>query len=293
MTIIHFDYRPTLDSTFQKQWHIYTENPLNSQTAAYDDSIKQISVFISSKVTADVIDQFPNLQTIMCRSAWTDHVDVAYAESKWIAVHRVPWYGPHVIATHAIALFLQWNRQLIPSTNNTQHGNYSFVLSTIKDTHNLIIWLIGTWKIGLEIIKLLKALWCRVVAYDLYPNHNASSELWFEYVDFDTVISHDALFLACNASKENENLINWDVISQIKAWAILINIARGSLIDEDALIQHITKFLYVWLDAIKDESPEGLAKFAPFDNIVITPHIAYLADSTVKTIWDETYKALL
>jgi phosphoglycerate dehydrogenase-like enzyme len=46
------------------------------------------------------------------------------------------------------------------------------------------------------------------------------------------------------------------------------------------------------LDAIKDESPEGLKKFASFENIVITPHIAYLADSTVKTIWDETYRCL-
>ncbi len=85
-------------------------------------------------------------------------------------------------------------------------------------------------------------------------------------------------------------LINSQAISLMQQDMILINVARWSLIDEDALLANANKFLYIWLDTIKDKSINWLMKFVEFENIIITPHIAYLIDSTVKTIWEETYK---
>lgn len=291
--IVHYDYRPELDQAYQKPTHIYITNPLNEQTVEQDDEVTAISVFISSKVTAKVIDNFPNLKTIMCRSAGTDHVDIDYAKSKWIEVHRVPGYGPHVIATHAIALFLEGNRQLLTSRKISQTGSFEFT-KPLKDIANMTVWVIWTGKIGYEIIRLLRAFGAKVIAYDLYPNPALADSLWYTYVDIEKVYSDsEALFLACNASEENTNMINGKTIWHMKKEMILINIARGSLIDEDALLANADKFLYIWLDAIKNESKEGLAKFDKYENIIITPHIAYLADSTVKTIREETYKNLI
>lgn len=292
-TITHYDYRPSLDQQYQRAWHNYYEYPLNPQTAVLNTDTQMISVFISSHVTKEVIDLMPNLTTIMCRSAGTDHVDVAYAQSKWINVARVPWYGPHVIATHALSLLLYGVRSTEASLTQTRQGTYSYTQNTIRDLKWMKVWLIGTGKIGQAIGKLCKAFETELYAYDPYPNEQRAAEYSCSYISFDQLISQsDIIILACNATEDNRHLINESVIKQMKSWVYLINIARGSLIDEQALITYADKFAFIWLDAIQDESTIGLSKFLSLTNCAITPHIAYLADSTVATIWEETYKII-
>ena len=82
MKTIHFDYNEILDSGFKNSQDIYIPESLNSQTVISYPDVNKISIFIYSKVTSDVIDNFPNLKIIACRSAGFDHVDKSYAESK-------------------------------------------------------------------------------------------------------------------------------------------------------------------------------------------------------------------
>lgn len=292
-TICHFDYRAWLDAVYARVGHTYVDYPLNEQTMSYNPEITMLSVFISSQVTAKVLDQYPNLRVLMCRSAGTDHVDVAYAESKGISVHRVPGYGPHVIATHALWLLLSWIRSIPASTANTRAGIYSYTENTIRDLHTMTAGIIGTGKIGQEIGKMLHVFGVQLIAYDLYPNETWAATVGCTYTTCDKLFSDaDIIVLACNATEENRHMIDGVAMDSMKQGVYLINIARGSLIDEDALLAHADKFAFIGLDAIQDESSTGLAKFAGLDNCLITPHIAYLADTTVQTIWEETYKVI-
>ena len=110
------------------------------------------------------------------------------------------------------------------------------------------------------------------------------------YTTFEDIVEQsDVIILSCNASAENTNMINEKTINKMKPGVTLINIARGSLIDEDALRTHAQKFHFIGLDAIKDESAKGLKIRGKHSNIAITPHIAYLADSSLDIIRHTTY----
>ena len=256
------------------------------------EDIEKISVFISSKVTATVIDALPGLKVIAARSAGTDHIDVTYAASKNITLAHVASYGPHVIATHAIGLLLYGIRSLGPVLMGAKTGKWGYEHNTIRDLRQMTAGVIGTGKIGQEIIKLLLALGCRIIATDVYESDDMK-KLGVTYVPMDELLkTTDIIVLACNASADNTDLINTAAIDLMKEGVILINIARGSLIDEQALQENISKLSYVGLDTIKNESDAGLQIRNNYPTVTITPHIAYLADSSLDIIRNTTYTNL-
>lgn len=288
--IIHYDYREGLDKWYVRNTDTYYPFSLNETTSEYNWEVEIISVFISSKVTARVIDNYPKLKCIICRSAGTDHVDVSYAQSKGIKVLNVSAYGPHVIATHAIALLLTGIRHMRESIDFWKRGDFSFQY-LLPDLRIMKVGIVGTGKIGQEIIKLIHAFGSSIIAHDLYPQDALVSTFGVEYVSQDFLFSHsDIIILACNATEENKDMINTSTILQMKKGVYLINIARGHLINEQDLIAHHDHFAFIWLDTVKNESPEGVKDLVSCENIIITPHIAYLADSSVDMIWKKTYE---
>lgn len=287
---IHFDFNAELDWEYQNNDDIYIPNTLNINNLKkeYQDA-DIITIFIYSRVNKEVIDFFPNLKFIICRSAWTDHVDTEYCKKKNIKVKNIASYWPTTIASHAISLFLYSIRSIEKVNNNIKSWIFAYNQNDILDTTDLTCWVIWTWKIWTMIGSTLSSLWCKVIWHDIYTNKEFEN-IW-NYTELDTLLKHsDAIFLACNANKENIDMINNKAISLIKEWAILINIARWSLINEDDLIQNINKFRFIGLDCIKKESNDGLMKFQEYNNVFITPHIAYLSQKTLKNIWLGTYE---
>lgn len=291
--IYHFDVQKHIDEPYKKEGQKYFFQSLRPETYFHDKTVEIISIFVHSKITAEIKNFFPNLKKIVCRSVWTDHVDKEFCRLQGIEILSIPGYWPQVIATHAMALFLMWTRKLYETLSSTKNCFYSYDIPGIRDLSWKTVGVVGTGRIGQKIIQMLRCFDMNVLAYDLFPVSDLQEKLWFSYVSYEELLKKsDVIFLVVNATEENKNMINSDAIALMKKDAALINIARWSLVDEDALLQAIDKFSFVALDVIRDERGEWLSKFCWLKNVYITPHIAYLSDETVKNIWEKTYEFL-
>ena len=223
---------------FKEHDVICFEEKLNEETSFEAREAEVISIFINSEINQNIIDSLPNLKFIATRSTGYDHIDHKYAESKGIKVSNVPAYGTHTVAEYTFALLLSLSRKIYIACNHLKQ-DADFSISALQgfDLYKKTIGIVGTGKIGKNVIKIAKGFGMNVVAFDLYPDLEFAKENNFEYKNLnDLVAESDVLSLHIPYTKENYHLINKKVISEMKKGMYLINTARGELIDTDALI---------------------------------------------------------
>ncbi len=270
-----------------------------------------ISVFIYSKVSKEVISKIPNLKLITTRSTGFDHIDIEFAKSKGIVVSNVPHYGENTVAEHTFALILALSRNIHKAYVNTVRGKFSIEGLMGFDLKDKTIGIIGTGRIGMHTIKIAKGFGMNVIAYDLYPNKFMAEFLGFKYVSFEELLKKsDIISLHAPYTKQTHHLINKDNIKIIKRGALLINTARGGLVETEALLEALDKGILAGagLDTFEGEEfviedtmvissqypAEELraliinSRLMQMDNVVFTPHIAFFSKEAVKRIVDTT-----
>ena len=271
----------------------------NSLDQAKDASI--ISIFINSIINKDIIDLLPNLKFIVTRSTGFEHIDLSYCAQKGISVSFVPSYGDHTVAEMAFGLILNLSRNILKANNyirETSDFNFSSSLRGF-DLNNKTIGVVGTGRIGKNVIKIAKGFNMNVIACDLFPDAEFAKINNFEYKDFEEIIKEaDIISLHVPFTKENNHLINKNVISKMKKGVLLINTARGSLIDTEALIWGIHEGIIggAGLDVLEEERELKIEnEFFGSDsskdinyrtleedhilmnmpNVIVTPHISF------------------
>ncbi len=286
----HFEYQAQSDAPHVRTGEIVHDFPLTPETAEYDETVEYISIFIRSHVTASVLDRYPRLRCIAIRSSGYDHVDLAACTGRGIAVCHIPSYGPHVIAAHAFMMILFFVRDMLGARKAVDRGKFCDEDMQCLDLAGRTLGVIGIGRIGREVVRLGSAYDMRVVGYDIREDATFAEESpKFSYVDLDTLFQKsDIIVLACSLTEYNHHMIDASRIRQMRG-KILINVARGELIDEAALLSQHTNLRGVGLDVLTDESDEGLSRFTGKDNILITPHAAHRADTTIVTRWRETH----
>jgi len=274
-----------------------------------------ISVFINSEITKNIIDKLPNLKFISTRSTGFDHIDLEYAKTKGINVSNVPVYGSFTVAEFAFALLLSLSRKIYNAYHNLRE-NADFEIATLQgfDLRGKTIGIIGTGKIGKNVIKIAKGFGMNVLAYDLYPDLIFAKENVFEYKSLNELLAQsDVLTLHTPYSKENHHLINKENISMMKKGVYLINTARGELVDTDALIWGLKEGIIggAGLDVLEGErelreeieiltSPLKSERVKDYKtlledrllidmpNVIITPHIAFYSKEAEEEILKTT-----
>ena len=239
--------------------------------------------FTNSLINKSVIDSLPNLKLIATRSTGFDHIDIAYANSKGMKVCNVPAYGSKTVAEFAFALILVLSRKIREAAHLLKkNGDYS-ISSELQgfDLENKTLGVVGTGKIGKNVIKIAQGFGMNVLAYDLYPDPKFAEENNFTYKTFAEVLSQaDIITLHVPYTKENHHLINKENISLIKKGAYLINTARGEIVETEALVFALQTGIVAGagLDVL-----EGERKFKKGDtipmlgmpNVIMTPHVAF------------------
>src|SRR4030042_5602580 len=209
------------------------------------DKIKDttvLSTFINSKVNKNVIDALPNLKFITTRSTGFDHIDIDYARSKGILASNVPTYGDNTVAEHTFALIFSIARNLKKAHFKTSEGDFSIKELMGFDLRGKTIGVVGTGHIGLRVIKMAAGFSMRVLAFDPVQNQFLSEDLGFKYVDFETLLKEsDIITLHAPYNKHTHHLINEKNIELIKRGAVLINTARGGLVDVVALTKALDR----------------------------------------------------
>lgn len=303
MKIVFFGLEKTEQSIFLRSFNdadvSFFEEKLDENSVDKAKEADIISIFIDSTINKNVIDTLPNLKFIATRTTGFNHIDWEYANSKGIQVSNVPGYGSHTVAEFTFGLILNLSRNIISANNYIRESsdfNY-FPRMEGFDLESKTLGIIGTGKIGKNVVKIAKAFEMNVIACDLYPDLIFAQENNFEYKNLSEVISgSDIITLHAPYNKENHHLINKENISMMKKGVYLINTARGELIDTEALISGLKEGIIAGFGADVLESEKELKEnknsnivalnheLMKMPNVIITPHIAFYTHEAVAEI---------
>lgn len=214
----------------------FSAEPLTG--ANVDTEAEVISVFLTSPIDAELMQKMPNLKLIACRSTGFDHIDLVAASKLGIAVVNVPSYGASTVAEYSFGLLLTLTRKIIAASEAFQTGVAEHDALRGIDLSGKTLGLIGTGHIGRNVAAIAKGFGMPVLAYDAYPDAEWAKGSGVTYADLDTVIgSSDVITLHIPYSKEVHHLLDAAKFKLMRPTAIIVNTARGELIDTVALLE--------------------------------------------------------
>lgn len=273
--------------------------------------------FIHTAVGQAEIDSMPNLKVIATRSTGYDHIDIQYAAQKGIAVCNVPGYGETAVAEYTFALLLDVSRKVDEAVRRTKLGDYTLEGLQGFDLYGKTLGVIGTGKIGQRVIRIAKGFGMEVIAFDVYKNLNSAEVLGFRYVELDELLStSDIISLHAPSLPSTYHTINRETLSKVKRGAVLVNTARGALVDTEALLWALNEGIIsaAGLDALEGEEflqneeelfgagsdVEEKLKTVVRNNIlqrhpsvIITPHVAFNSREALRRILDTSIDNVL
>jgi D-lactate dehydrogenase len=201
-------------------------------------SVQALSVFIYSRVTREVLNALPELKFIATRSTGFDHIEVDACRSRGIAVSNVPSYGENTVAEHTIALLLMLSRKVHQSVLQMRSGRVDLAGLTGFDLQGKTIGVIGAGHIGLHVIRIARGFGMRVLTYDIRRDPFLADLLGFEYANMDQLLAEsDIVTLHAPLTEGTHHLLGREQFARMKRGAMIVNTARGGLIDTDAMVE--------------------------------------------------------
>jgi len=201
--------------------------------------VQCLCVFIKTPVTKAVLDRFPGLTGIVTRSTGYDHIDVVAARTRNIAVANVPAYGENTIAEYAFALLLALTRQVYDTYERVREsGAWTTQGLGGMDLKGKKMGVVGTGHTGQHVVRIARGFGMDVIAYDVCERKELEGELGFMYVTFEDLLAQsDVLSLHAPYNKHTHHMLHQGNVPQLKQGAILINTARGGLVETKALVR--------------------------------------------------------
>jgi len=234
--------------------------------------------FLDLKFDETTLKKIPNLKFIATMSTGFDHIDLNYCKKNNILVSNVPKYGETSVAEQTFALILAIIKKIPQSIENTKKGIFSQENLQGQDLHGKTLGVIGSGNIGLNVIKIAKSFGMKIIAYDIVHNKEACKELDFFYIDElnDLLKDSDIITFHAPYNKYTHHLLNEENLFLLKKSAIIINTARGELIDTHALINYLEKgnISFAGLDVFEEDNPGPVERLIKSEKVFITPHNA-------------------
>ncbi len=288
---------------------VVTSEKLDETTISKYQDAEIISCFIYSKLTKDILEKFPNLKFIATRSMGYDHIDLDFCKEKGIKVANVPTYGAHTVAEHTFALILAISRKIVPSVEQARRGDFSSVGLEGFDLNGKTLGVIGTGNIGANVCEIGLSFGMHILAYSRSENQDLLAK-GVKYVSLDELLQgSDIITLHLPHNKETEHIINLSNLDKIKKGAVLINTARGALVETAAIAEGLERGILsgVGLDVLEEEAhlreekeflSEEYVKTVDIktellnhvllirDDVIITPHNAFNSKEAVEEIME-------
>ena len=246
-----------------------------------------------SQSSGAILAKLPNLRLISARSTGVDHIDLEYCREKGIIVSNVPGYGEYTVAEHAIALMLAISRNIIPSVERTRKGDFTSSELRGFELHGKTLGVIGVGSIGRAVTRIAKAFGMHVIAYTRTPDPEQTEEYGFTYVSLENLLHNsDIISIHVPYNPSTHYLIGKDAIGKMKKGVVLINTARGAVVDTRALIDGLQNGTIgaCGLDVLEHESEltENERTLLSMENVIVTPHNAFNSIESLQRILDTT-----
>jgi D-lactate dehydrogenase len=286
--------------------------PLDGTNAGMAADADILSTFIYSALDRAALERLPNLKFIATRSTGFDHIDIGYCRSHKIAVANVPHYGENTVAEHVFALLLGLSHRLPEAVARARSGHFSPEGLSGFDLSGKTFGVIGTGSIGRHAIRIAKGFAMKIIANDARPDPKLPVELGFRYVPLDELLAQaDVITLHVPATPETNNLLSEAAFARMKRGVVVINTARGNLIETSALIRALRdgRVAGAGLDVLPEEPlirEEAQLISTSFSNehdlrnlvanhvllnmpnVIVTPHSAFNTHEAVSRIVETT-----
>jgi phosphoglycerate dehydrogenase-like enzyme len=243
------------------------------------DRTEDVTCVINSrgqvKWPGHVLKGLPNLKMITVCGIGTDAIDLEVAKEQGIVVSNIPGRTSPVVAEHAFALMLAVSRCTSFFTQKMKDGAWPLWLATSLSGKTLGV--IGTGNIGCEMIRLSKAFGMNVIAWSFHPSEEKARRLGFQYVELDELLKQtDVVSLHVQLTDDSRNLIGERELSLMKPGSLLVNTARGAVVNSSALVNALNSghLAGAGLDVFATEPLPADDPILNCDHVVLTPHCA-------------------
>ncbi|MFP1724789.1 2-hydroxyacid dehydrogenase [Lonsdalea quercina] len=298
--------RVNQDYGYQVEYYDFMLSPQTVKTAEGFDAV---CIFVNDDGGREVLTELAALgvKIVALRCAGFNNVDLDAAKALGIAVVYVPAYSPEAVAEHTVGMMMSLNRRIHRAYQRTRDANFSLEGLIGFNMNRRTAGIIGTGKIGVATLRILKGFGMRLLAFDPYPNPQAQA-LGAEYVDLKTLYTEsDVISLHCPITPENHHLLNEAAFAQMKDGVMVINTSRGGLIDSQAAIEALKqqKIGALGLDVYENEhrlffidnsndviQDDVFRRLSACHNVLFTGHQAFLTEEALTSIAGTTLQSL-
>lgn len=314
MRVIMFSARPYELERYQRlnqsrhTLDITTER-LTIDTASLAEGYEAILIFVSDDLTAPVIEKLASLgvKLIVCRSAGYDHVDCAAAKKFGIAVANCPRYSPTSVAEFAVGLLIALDRKIVLAQEQVKDHDFTIDKLLGFEIGRSTIGIIGTGYIGAAFARIMNGFGCTLLAYDPVVNPECT-KMGINYCTLDELLSQsDAISIHAPLLPSTHHLINEKTIKMMKPGMLIINTARGAVVDTVALIAGIESGQIGGFAADVYEFERGvyfedytqkklddpiLTKLLSMQQVLLTPHEAFFTETALENMSQNIFENL-
>ncbi|MDU8885672.1 2-hydroxyacid dehydrogenase [Yeosuana sp. MJ-SS3] len=285
----------------------FIKESLSSDSVMKAIGYDAISIFSADEacyITLEKLKDF-GVKYITLRSVGYDNVNLSAASRLHIKVANVPDYSPYSVAEHATGLLLALNRKLIESNHRVKHYNFDLNNLIGFDLNNKTVGIIGAGKIGGVMTKIMHGFGCNLLGYDIKEDMNLKEQFGMQYTTLKELCKlSDVISLHVPLTTDTHQLINEDLISEMKEGVIIINTARGNVINTEHVIDGLKqgKIGALGIDVFENEkgiffkdhsheiiNDDLLLKLNTMPNVIITGHHAFLTEEALTNIAETTF----
>lgn len=255
-----------------------------------------IIIFNKTKMNEELLKDAPNVKLLAITATGFDNIDLEYCKSRGIAAANVKAYSTPAVAQHTFAMALFVLEKISYYDEYVKSGRYSSQsgFCNFDEKYNELsgkTWgIIGMGNIGRSVAKIAEAFGCKVIFYSASGNSTCTD---YERVDLDTLLKEsDVLSIHCPLSDRTRNLINRDTLKLMKKSAILINVARGPVVNDADLAEALNNGTIagagldvLGVEPMEKDNPLGLIKDSR--KLLITPHMAWASVESRQRCFDE------
>lgn len=295
-----FDERPYFDQ-YAEKYGIRIVSTAESPTLENADLAKgcRFVNVITTPIQRPLLERFHALgvRYLVTRTIGYDHIDTKAAQELGIQIANTP-YGPDGVAEYTILLMLMCIRKMRSIQHRFEGQDYTLKGLLGRELSDMTVGVIGTGRIGTRLIQMLTGFGCKVLAYSPYPNETAAQHA--TYCSLETLLrDSDLITLHAPATDATWHMLDASAFSSMKDGVVLINTARGALMDTDALLANLQtgKIGALGLDVLENESAlfyydrreellpnQDLYLLKSYPNVVITHHMAFYTQQCVETM---------
>ncbi len=318
MKLAFFDLEPWEKEYFQNEIKdnelVFFDGALDENTPGLD-TFNVVITFIHTQFNKELLDKMPNLKFITTMSTGFDHIDTDECKNRNILISNVPTYGETIVAEHTFALLLAISRRLPESIERVKEGNFMPSGLTGFELRGKTIGVIGVGSIGTNVIRIARGFGMNAIVYKRTPDYALEKELGCKFVELPVLYQQsDIISLHIPYTKETHHYIGEEQFNMMKDGVVIINTARGALIDSMALLKALDagKVKAAGLDVLEEEplleEEKDLLSLSfekdklmtiledhmlvKHPKVIVTPHNAFNSNEALHKIVETTHQNL-